>query len=203
MRPALPHVPLAGIANAAGFSHWAKVGPPCRINGDTRDQVGPLPGGVAVGNVAGAACNRYGQHAPGARRPDAARLPAAEDLRKRPRGKHALTGAKWELVNPVGGDGVADICGLLPRSQARHSAIWGCVPSPPPMLLSLMECDHMYSVPQSRPRATRRCRETCSALKLLLPNAVLLVHATEIRQRAYLGDRIEVVDVCARRNLAG
>src|SRR5687767_10703197 len=61
-------------------------------------------------------------------------------------------------------------CGLLPRSQARQVAICGCDPSPPPMLLSLMECDHIYSVPHVTPRPTRRCRDSCSALKLLLPS---------------------------------
>ena len=33
-----------------------------------------------------------------------------------------------------------------------------------------MVCDHMYSVPQLRPRPTRRCSESWSALKVLFPS---------------------------------
>src|SRR5579884_3321902 len=92
-------------------------------------------------------------------------------------------------------------CALFPRSQARQLAICGCAPSPPPMLPSLIECDHIYSAPKISPLPARRCSEACSALKLLFAVLPLFVDAAEIRQWTRFRNRIDVVNILAREEM--
>src|SRR5206468_11200689 len=84
-----------------------------RIDGDAGDQVGPRASAVAVRKIVGAARDRDCQHPPRPHRPDAARLPAAEDLRGRARGQEGLAGTEGELVDPVAGYRVADVLGAI------------------------------------------------------------------------------------------